>query len=686
MKRRVYTGIFATVVCLTFGMLTGCSSNSSSKSTPTIAITATGGTPQNNVAVGTAFAAMSATVTSNGSPASGVSVTFTAPSSGASCAFPGGATETDTTNSSGVATSSACTANSTAGAFTVTATTSGASSPANFSLTSVAVVTSANYVFYASGEDTGGGTGENYYAIAGALTIDSNGNVLGGEEDYNDAYGITSPGEPNTPDTIASGGTLVVDPTTGLGTLTITSSYTSTGVSGVQTFAIQFVNANHALITQFDGTATSSGSLDLQSALVDNTWAFALSGVNPNYDSVAFGGVFSVSAGTLTGTFDVNDADAGISTANALNATASTPDAFGRLIVTGITNPGWGTPITLAGYGVGPEAVRLIDVDTATDPGYDAAVGSAYGQGTSTFDDTSLTAGVFAEIGQWSYTFATAGEFSTDGSGNVTSGIADDNEMDAGYQSLANDITGSTYDLTSSGVNGYGSMTLTNNGDVSLLGVYMVSPTVNMNDPNNTGTDMGGALIVDLSPFGVTQGGMGVITPQTDTTSTDFSGSYAAGFQNFNYIENVDSCGDCELDMVGPFTMVSGGALSTASIGADDSDPFGTISGVQSTGDVYGSTPLPVAAGYFTMQDTNGTPNPLNATIGGLSGYFDVDIFQASATTLYWINIDTYDYSVWLGTLQAQGSFAKARAAHRLATRLQPKKKTTKTTFGANLR
>ena len=40
-------------------------------------------------------------------------VTFTAPSSGASCAFPGGATDTEMTNSSGVAISAVCTANTT---------------------------------------------------------------------------------------------------------------------------------------------------------------------------------------------------------------------------------------------------------------------------------------------------------------------------------------------------------------------------------------------------------------------------------------------------------------------------------------------------------------------------------------------------------------------------------------------
>jgi hypothetical protein len=56
-----------------------------------------------------------------------------------------------------------------------------------------------------------------------------------------------------------------------------------------------------------------------------------------------------------------------------------------------------------------------------------------------------------------------------------------------------------------------------------------VDPALNINDPNNTATDVGGALIVDLSPAGVTMGGMGVITPQTNTTAADFSGNYAAG-------------------------------------------------------------------------------------------------------------------------------------------------------------
>ncbi len=387
---------------------------------------------------------------------------------------------------------------------------------------------------------------------------------------------------------------------------------------------------------------------------VDNTTS--------NYLSWDFGGVFAAATGA--GFVDVNDGGT-VTTGNAFTSTSGTPDAFGRNVVT-VSSP----VINLATYPVGPGVMRMIDVNTT-----DAAVGSAYGQGSATFDNTSLTAGVFAEIGQWSCTFATVGQFATDSAGNITAGLADDNELDCGNQSYGNDISGSTYDLVSSGVNGYGSMTLSNNGGISLLGVYMVDPALNINDPNNTTTDVGGALIVDLSSSGVTPGGMGVITPQTDTTAADFSGNYAAGFQSFNYFELVNACPDCELDMVGPFTMASGGALATASIGADDSDPFGTISGLESTGDPYGPTsPLPVAAGYFTMQN----PNSLTSTIGGVAGGFDVDIFQASATTLYWINADTSFYSVFLGTLQAQASVAKARAAHRPATKVQPQRTTSK--------
>ncbi len=77
-----------------------------------------------------------------GNTVANASVTFTAPSSGASGTFAGGgATARVQTNASGVATSPAFIANGTGGAYSVTAVVSGATSPATFSLTNLSALT-----------------------------------------------------------------------------------------------------------------------------------------------------------------------------------------------------------------------------------------------------------------------------------------------------------------------------------------------------------------------------------------------------------------------------------------------------------------------------------------------------------------------------------------------------------------
>jgi hypothetical protein len=99
-------------------------------------ISATAGTPQIadvSAPFGTAF---KATVTDMNGPVQGATVTFTAPSSGASGTFPGNLTTvTAVTNASGIATAPVFTANATAGNYTLTATVDGAATPANFVLT-----------------------------------------------------------------------------------------------------------------------------------------------------------------------------------------------------------------------------------------------------------------------------------------------------------------------------------------------------------------------------------------------------------------------------------------------------------------------------------------------------------------------------------------------------------------------
>ncbi|MGB6026671.1 MAG: hypothetical protein WBG40_15865, partial [Candidatus Sulfotelmatobacter sp.] len=387
--------------------------------------------------------------------------------------------------------------------------------------------TTTPYAFYLSGQEEIN-DGPNYYALAGAVTIDSSGNVTAGEQDYNDAFGITSPGEPTTADLI-TGGTLTVDATTGQGTLTLITNNTAVGSSstpGTETLAVQFVNADHALVTQFDGSATSSGSMDLQTSLTSaptGSFAFTMSGVDPSYAPVAFGGVFTLPS-AATDEVDANDNGDNTSVVAApLTVSLGTPDAFGRGTVTSSAQYG-GTAISLNYYVVGPEVIRIIDVDTT-----DAAVGSAFGQGSSTgaFADTSLVASVFGVSGDpWGFEYATAGQFATNSSNGSFSGVGEEAELETFVSGQAGAV-GGPYTI---GTNGYGSLTIGGfgGGDVSAIQVYATDPTLDLMDPNNASgnPDVGGALLLDFDS--ALSGGTGVVVSQTDTTATDFNGNYAA--------------------------------------------------------------------------------------------------------------------------------------------------------------
>ncbi len=103
---------------------------------PPASIVATAGNPQSAGEDEAFTTALLATVTdSGGHPVNNASVTFTAPSTGASAAFSGSLTATVPTNSSGVATAPILTANATAGSYAVTASVPGVATSASFNLT-----------------------------------------------------------------------------------------------------------------------------------------------------------------------------------------------------------------------------------------------------------------------------------------------------------------------------------------------------------------------------------------------------------------------------------------------------------------------------------------------------------------------------------------------------------------------
>jgi subtilisin family serine protease len=127
---------------------------------------------------GTAFAnPLQARVTDAlGNPISGVNVTFTAPSNGASATFGGASSVTTTTNTAGIATSSTLTANSNAGTYGVSASAAGLP-PVTFTLTNT-TSTGATTIFGWTAPGT-------YYAGSSAVELgvkfrsDVNGTISG---------------------------------------------------------------------------------------------------------------------------------------------------------------------------------------------------------------------------------------------------------------------------------------------------------------------------------------------------------------------------------------------------------------------------------------------------------------------------------------------------------------------------
>jgi len=661
-------------VCLVVGLLTGCGGGSSMSTPPlqNIAIEATSGSGQ-SATVGQAFTnKLVATVTSNGTVASGVTVTFT-PVAGSAGQYCTPSATTVVTASDGTA-SISCMANSIPGSYLVRASSSGVATAATFAESNTAQTKAPiAFVFYVNGTENSPayGPGPVYYAITGAVGFNSSGNILGGEQDYNDASGFTSPGEPTNPDAInPTRSSMTVDPTTGTGTLVldVSASNPNVGVKGIETFAIQFINQKHGLITQFDGSATSSGSFDLQTSTssTDGNFAFTLSGVDNNTLPVAYGGVFSSTGGNIQGTYDENDSGQ-VLLENTLAATDTgvSADVYGRGSITGFTDLNNGNvPISLVYYVVGPEVLRIIDVDLN-----DAAAGSAYGQGGATaFDSTVLSKDVFGILDNTEDAkFAAAGQLvaanTADGTFSATfTGEADDDEGGtimargtpgelAGHYSFSNTVLG------------YGSMTgITGLGSIHTLGLYATDPTLNLLDPNNTtATNLGAALVLELDDFAQ---GTGIVVPQGTIASDGSDLNHSYGFEAQAFVANgsfpIANVG-WEFDLVGEGTFASM-VFATGAGGpptpADISDPFASfVSGKPheySAVPIAGTAAPSDAAGRYTFKSA--TPfavGPVESA-GGPTVDFTVVMYEAGPGLVFSINEDTL--SEWLGTFQEKNA------------------------------
>jgi len=445
------------------------------------------------------------------------------------------------------------------------------------------------YTFYANGHDSNGYP----VCIAGSIDLDGNGNVTGGEQDYFDAESGNE-----YPADAVTGGTITIG-SDGRGTLTVTPTSAPS-----ETYSVVQVNAKHLLVTEFDSNATSGGSMDLQTvptSVPSGGDAFETWDV---YYGPVFGGVLTSTGTAITGEGD-EDIFGNFAQVTYQGSIASPPDSNGRGTLTLVDSGG--VQAGFAYYVVGPEVFRLIEMNAVEGLG-DYQVGSIYGQGTAAgaFSAASLK-GSFVFSQQGAATpgvgeYGVAGEFTTDGVGTFTAGVADVNEGD-GTPIVAGDISQSTFGVSS---DGYGSISLAPTGQTDTLanfGVYMVDPGLNITDPNNT-TGGGGALMTDLD---VNSNGIGFLVPQT--SGATFSGNYA--FSQDGYYATVSN--SSFFDLIGRLNS-NGSSKLTGTVDFNDIANTGLNSALAVTGNFAADTGNP---GRSTAQlSIGGAANsPENVTI-----------------------------------------------------------------------
>src|SRR5262249_42615780 len=133
----------------------------------------------------------------------------------------------------------------------------------------------------------------------------------------------------------------------GRGTITLNIANLNVGVGGTEKLSVAVVSSSRALIAQFDSSAATTGSMDLQTltsfnnSAVTGGFAFTVSGQGLNTVSVmgaqsfthqpfVLGGILNVdSPGAISGTGSVVDSnDNGVTNlAQSVTGTISTPDA-----------------------------------------------------------------------------------------------------------------------------------------------------------------------------------------------------------------------------------------------------------------------------------------------------------------------------------------------------------------------
>jgi hypothetical protein len=511
---------------------------------------------------------------SNDSASAGVSWVVTCGSAGAcgsfSAANTASGTASDFTAPTAVPTGSTVTVTATS----VTDKTKSASATVSIT-TAITTLKNGTYVFSLSGADTATAAGP--YFVAGAFVV-SNGTITGGEQDFIDLNTV------GTKD-LFTGGSVT---TTADGNLqvTLTTADAAVGVNGVETINGTMVSPFRALITEFDASTTSTGSLDvLDSSFTAPSGGYAffvagLDGGNPAAP-VSIGGVINIDgSGTISGNgsvFDINDDGVVKQSQSFAASTVSAPDNFGRLQISLIPNTASQvTAITLVGYIIGPKHMLLVETN---DTFGGTMGGTALGQGasTGTFNSASISGSSFVVDTTGVDThgpFQVAGLLTTNSDGTTVNGTLNFNDLTgSGVQSPI--AVSGTYTVDSTGRVTLSSIT---GGGLNITAQLYLS-----------GAGTGVAVTMDagdvLSGVAFQQTGGGAFA------ATSFFGNYGMRSNGFDFTNKFD------LNSVGP-VLADGVGIVTGTV---DQNFLSTSSATtQRAGVTVSCAFTPNASGVFT--------------------------------------------------------------------------------------
>ena len=424
-----------------------------------------------------------------------------------------------------------------------------------------------------------------------------------------------------------------------------------------ETLTMSFVvtSPSHVVVIELDGEP-GSGTLDLQTppsggfaaSQISGGYSFAMVGVDavstpPPY--LSFGGTLSFSTannitGLTGGVIDINTAGAMSSEPITGGQVDTAPDSITGRGVFHIVVPSPGASRTFIFYMVSPKVLRFTEQDAAAFMG-----GSAYAQGSA---GTTLSGNYVYQHSGWNPAIANpptgrtvaAGQFSVaSGSSTFSGGFSDANTgampPTTGGPGLA--ISSGSYSIPAT-LNGTLAFTGAA-GVASTFNMYMVDPTLNILDPNNT-TGGGGALLLHTDAH---INGTGILIPQQ--TETAFLGNYALNLNN-----SIATTPPNELDLIGVLSGDGnghfGGAANFALADYDqvNSSPTPVLGAPLSGGFQIDQGHPGRATGSFTVNLPAGAVSPDNYPfIPGAATpvTLGVAIYQVSQTESFIIESDT---------------------------------------------